>query len=77
MIQSLLPVFNKDYAYLRYNSFYIKIIVIIFLFVNVSVCVRLLSDSTSQWTPLPFTNSSYYQACNGLSPLSCCPCQAH
>ncbi|PNK84411.1 hypothetical protein CEQ34_010810 [Staphylococcus aureus] len=48
-----------------------------FLFVNASVCVRLPSDSTSQWTPLSFANSSYYQACNGLSPSSCYPCQAH
>ncbi|ENY5524920.1 hypothetical protein RNS32_09420 [Staphylococcus pseudintermedius] len=40
-------------------------------------CVRLLSDSTSQWTPLSFANSSSYQVCNGLSPSRCYPCQAH
>ncbi|PNZ94353.1 hypothetical protein CD148_07255 [Staphylococcus delphini] len=49
----------------------------IFLFVGASVCVRLLSDSTSQWTPLSFANSSSYQVCNGLSPSRCYPCQAH
>nr|CTQ57204.1 hypothetical protein [Staphylococcus pseudintermedius] len=49
----------------------------IFLFVSASVCVRLPSDSTSQWTPLSFANSSYYQACNGLSPSRCYPCRAH
>ncbi|EGQ3291102.1 hypothetical protein I0617_001836 [Staphylococcus pseudintermedius] len=49
----------------------------IFLFVSASVCVRLLSDSTSQWTPLSFANSFNYQACNGLSPSSCYPCQSH
>ncbi|POA08460.1 hypothetical protein CD039_10310 [Staphylococcus argensis] len=48
-----------------------------FLFVSASVCVRLPSDSTSRWTPLSFANSSYYQACNGLSPSSCYPCRAH
>ncbi|EGQ2849507.1 hypothetical protein GCZ56_12145 [Staphylococcus pseudintermedius] len=48
-----------------------------FLFVSASVCVRLPSDSTSQWTPLSFANSSYYQACNGLSPSRCYPCRAH
>ncbi len=48
-----------------------------FLFVSASVCVRLPSDSTSQWTPLPFTNSSYCQACSGLSPPSYHPCRAH
>ena len=45
--------------------------------VSASVYVRLPSDSTSQWTPLSFANSSYYQACNGLLPSSCYPCRAH
>ncbi|PNZ92897.1 hypothetical protein CD148_08205 [Staphylococcus delphini] len=48
-----------------------------FLFVSVSVCVRLPSDSSSQWTPFSFDNSSYYQACNELSPSRCYPCRAH
>ncbi|EGQ2725630.1 hypothetical protein F9633_12010, partial [Staphylococcus pseudintermedius] len=48
-----------------------------FLFVSTSVCVRLPSDSTSQWTPLSFTNSSYYQTCNELTPSRCYPCRAH
>ena len=30
-----------------------------FLFVRPGFCYRLLSDSTSRWTPLPFANSSY------------------
>ena len=45
-----------------------------FLFVSSRVCVRLPSDSTSPWTPLSFANSSYCQACSGLSPPSCCAC---
>ena len=48
-----------------------------FLFVSSRVCVRLPSDSTSPWTPLSFANSSYCQACSGLSPPSCCACWAH
>lgn len=48
-----------------------------FLFVSSGFCVRLPSDSTSQWTPLPFANSSYCQACSGLSPPSYSPCRAH
>ena len=47
-----------------------------FLFVSSRVCVRLPSDSTSPWTPLSFANSSYCQACSGLSPPSCCACWA-
>ena len=39
--------------------------------------IRLPSDSTSQWTPLPLASGSHYQARNGLSPSSCCPCWAH
>ena len=48
-----------------------------FLSVSASVCVRLPSDSTSRWTPLSFTNSSYCQVCSGLSPPSYRPCWAH
>ena len=48
-----------------------------FLFVSSRVCVRLPSDSTSPWTPLSFANSSYCQACSGLSPPSLHPCRAH
>ncbi len=48
-----------------------------FLSVSASVCVRLPSDSTSRWTPLSFANSSYCQACSGLSPPSYHPCRAH
>ena len=39
--------------------------------------IRLPSDSTSRWTPLPSANSSYCQVCSGLSPPSYCPCRAH
>ena len=39
--------------------------------------IRLPSDSTSQWTPLPSANASYCRARCGLSPLSCCSCRAH
>jgi len=48
-----------------------------FLSVSASVCVRFPSDSTSRWTPLSFTNSSYCQVCSGLSPPSYHPCRAH
>src|SRR5699024_5351512 len=48
-----------------------------FLFVSASFCLRLPSDSTSRWTPLPSANSSYCQACSGLSPPSYRPCWAH
>ena len=48
-----------------------------FLFVKPRVCIRLPSDSTSRWTPLPSANRSYCQACSGLSPPSYCPCRAH
>jgi hypothetical protein len=41
-----------------------------FLFVRPRICLRLLSDSTSQWTPWPLTNSSYCKACSGLTPPS-------
>ena len=39
--------------------------------------IRLPSDSTSRWTPLPSANASYCRARSGLSPPSCCPCRAH
>ncbi|MBM7717713.1 hypothetical protein JOC94_004744 [Bacillus thermophilus] len=48
-----------------------------FLFVGLGVCRRIPSDSTSRWTPLPLANSSYCQACSGLSPPSYSPCRAH
>ena len=47
-----------------------------FLFVRPRFCIRLPSDSTSRWTPLPSANSSYCQACSGLSPPSYRPCRA-
>ena len=48
-----------------------------FLFVRPRLCLRLPSDSTSRWTPLPLANSSYCQACSGLSPPSDSACRAH
>jgi hypothetical protein len=48
-----------------------------FLFVGSGLCLQLPSDSTSRWTPLPLANSSYCQACSGLTPPSYCPCRAH
>ena len=42
-----------------------------------SLCIRLPSDSTSRWTPLPSANASYHRAHSGLSPPSYCPCRAH
>ena len=42
-----------------------------------STDIRLPSDSTSRWTPLPSANASYCRARSGLSPLSCCSCRAH
>ncbi|WP_207644247.1 hypothetical protein, partial [Thermotalea metallivorans] len=41
------------------------------------LCLRLPSDSTSRWTPLPLANGSHCQAHSGLSPPSYCPCRAH
>ena len=38
--------------------------------------IRLPSDSTSRWTPLPSANASYCRARCVLSPLSCCSCWA-
>jgi len=48
-----------------------------FLFVGSGFCLRLPSDSTSRWTPLPLANSSFCLACSGLSPPSYRPCRAH
>ena len=48
-----------------------------FLFVGPRFCLRLLSDSASRRTPLSLANSSYCQACNGLSPSSGYACRAH
>ena len=39
--------------------------------------IRLPSDSTSRWTPLPSANASYCRARSGLAPPSCCSCRAH
>ena len=39
----------------------------LFLFVRERFCLRLLSDSASRRKPLSLANSSYYQACSGLS----------
>ena len=47
------------------------------MFLRPRLCLRLPSDSTSQWTPLSLASGSHYQAHNGLSPSSCCPCWAH
>ena len=38
--------------------------------------IRLPSDSTSRWTPLPSANASYCRARSGLAPPSCCPCRS-
>lgn len=48
-----------------------------FLFVRPRFCLRLLSDSASRRTPLSLANSSYRQACSGLSPPSYYACRAH
>ena len=48
-----------------------------FLFIGPGFCLRLPSDSTSRWTPLPLANGSHCQAHSGLSPPSYCPCRAH
>ena len=42
-----------------------------------SLRIRLLSDSVSRRTPLSSANSSYCQACSGLSPPSYYACRAH
>jgi len=41
-----------------------------FLFVGSNLCRQLLSDSTSQWTPLLLANTPYCKACSGLAPYS-------
>ena len=48
-----------------------------FLFIEPGFCLQLLSDSTSRWTPLLLANSSYCQACEGLSPLGYYSCRAY
>ena len=48
-----------------------------FLFVRPRFCLRLSSDSASRRTPLSLANSSYFQACSGLSPPSYYACRAH
>ena len=57
-----------------------------FLFVRPEFCplgdlstpkIRLSSDSTSRWTPLPLAKSSHYRATSGLSPYRTCAHRAH
>ena len=48
-----------------------------FLFIEPGLCLQLLSDSTSRWTPLLLANSSCCQAYSGLSPPSYRSCRAH
>ena len=57
-----------------------------FLFVRPEFCpledlstskIRLSSDSTSRWTPLPLANPSRYRADSGLSPYRTCAHRAH
>ena len=57
-----------------------------FLFVRSEICpagdlltpaIRLSSDSTSRWTPLPLTNPSHCRADSGLSPYRTCAHRAH
>ncbi|MGB4469037.1 MAG: hypothetical protein WBI37_00140, partial [Tepidanaerobacteraceae bacterium] len=48
-----------------------------FLFIRPRFCLRLPSDSTSPWTPLPSASGSHYQVHSGLSPPSYRPCRAH
>ncbi|MDR0493579.1 MAG: transposase [Nitrososphaerota archaeon] len=48
-----------------------------FLYVKPRICLQLLSDSTSQWTPLLLANSSYCKVCSGLTPPSYQTCRAH
>ena len=40
-----------------------------FLFVRPGFCLRLPSDSTSRWTPLPLANASYCQGAFGTFTL--------
>ena len=56
--------------------FFINLIISYFLYFSKLISVqalRLTSDSTSRWTPLPSDNTSYCQAFSGLSPPSYCP----
>ena len=49
-----------------------------FLFVRPEFCLHLLSDSTSQWTPLVFSYAfPATRAGYGLSPIRIRPCRAH
>ena len=57
-----------------------------FLFVRPEFCplgdhltpkIRLSSDSTSRWTPLPLANPSHDRADSGLSPYRTCAHRAH
>ena len=57
-----------------------------FLFVRPEFCplgdlstpkIRLSSDSTSRWTPLPLAKPSHYRAASGLSPYRMCAHPAH
>src|SRR5699024_3097045 len=48
-----------------------------FRVVSSAFCLQLPSDSASRRTPLPLANSSYCQACSGLSPPIYSPCRAH
>ena len=57
-----------------------------FLFVRPEFCplgdlstpnIRLSSDSTSRWTPLPLAKSFRYRATSGLSPYRTCAHRAH
>ena len=48
-----------------------------FLSIRPRVCLQLPSDSASRRTPLLLANSSYCQACSGLTPPSYRPCRAH
>ena len=48
-----------------------------FLFVRPRFCLRLPLESASRRTPLSLANSSYCQACSGLSPPSYYACRAH
>jgi hypothetical protein len=47
------------------------------LFIEPGLCLQLLSDSTSRWTPLLSDNSSCCQAYDGLSPPSYRSCRAY
>ena len=44
-----------------------------FLFVRPRFCLRLPSDSTSRWTPLPLANASYCQGAFGTFTLESSP----